>query len=257
MIANVITPSAALTPYIRKYLVIESAEGSANRVLPDTSLVMAFRFKGDVNYTSDGVGSKLPSAVISGLRNSARIINYSQNSGTILVIFKEAIAAALFKAPAYELFNNSLPLDNLFARQDILQIEEQLAGATGNAQRIFLVENFLLSHLTHIAPDKLVLAAVQKIDSDKGHTKIKDLANSLYISQDAFEKRFRKATGASPKQYSSIVRIRALVGKGITNQSLSEMAYAAGYFDQPHFNKDFKLFTGLTPTGFFKSPLFW
>lgn len=257
MIANVITPSAALTPYIRKYLVIESAEGSANRVLPDTSLVMAFRFKGDVNYTSDGGGSKLPSAVISGLRNSARIINYSQNSGTILVIFKEAIATALLKAPAHELFNSSLPLDNLFASHDILQIEEQLAGAIGNAQRIFLVENFLLSHLIDIAPDKLVLAAVQKIDSGKGHTKIKDLVNSLYISQDAFEKRFRKATGASPKQYSSIVRMRALVGKGITNQSLSETAYAAGYFDQPHFNKDFKLFTGLTPTDFFRSPLFW
>jgi hypothetical protein len=30
-----------------------------------------------------------------------------------------------------------------------------------------------------------------------------------------------------------------------------------GYFDQPRFNKDVKLFTGQTPTDFLKFPAFW
>jgi AraC-like DNA-binding protein len=51
--------------------------------------------------------------------------------------------------------------------------------------------------------------------------------------------------------------MRALVAAGVQSPNLNELAFTAGYFDQPHFNKDFKLFTGLTPTAFFRSPIFW
>jgi len=44
---------------------------------------------------------------------------------------------------------------------------------------------------------------------------------------------------------------------GSRRHALTETAFDAGYFDQPHFNKDFKLFTGQTPTDFLKSPIFW
>jgi AraC-like DNA-binding protein len=257
MKANFIVPTAALRPYIKNFVVIESDEGAANRVLPDTSIVIAFRFKGAVNYNVDGVELNLPSTVVSGLRNSARVINYSLNSGAILVIFQEAAAAALLKAPAHELFNSSHALNNLISEQTLSQIEEQLTQATSNAGRIVLIEKFLLSQILNYTPDKLVLAAVQQIKQNRGYTKIKELADSLYISQDAFEKRFRRATGATPKQFSSIIRLRSLINEGKQTQNLSTLAFTAGYFDQPHFNKDFKLFTGQTPTDFFKSPLFW
>ena len=102
----------------------------------------------------------------------------------------------------------------------------------------------------------MVANAVDYIYSMKGLVKIKDLANMLYISNDSFEKRFRKITGASPKQFSSIVRMKSAISQKQNNQNLTDVALNSGYFDQPHFNKDFKLFTGLTPTDFFKSPSF-
>ncbi|HEY9197651.1 MAG TPA: helix-turn-helix transcriptional regulator [Mucilaginibacter sp.] len=257
MNAELLIPSAALKPYIRNYLVIESPEGLANRVLPDTSLVMAFRFKGAISYTADGKESDLPLSVISGLRNTARVINYTQNSGAVLVIFKAAATPAFFKISAHELFNDSIPLDTLFNRQKLVQTEERLAAAVNNEQRIAAIEELLLAQLTNLTPDQLILSAVQKISLNQGCTRIRDLASSLYISQDAFEKRFRKATGASPKQYSSIIRMRSLLGNGKQTLNLNELAFTAGYFDQPHFNKDFRLFTGLTPTDFYKAPVFW
>ncbi|MNL74133.1 Helix-turn-helix domain protein [compost metagenome] len=51
--------------------------------------------------------------------------------------------------------------------------------------------------------------------------------------------------------------MKSVVEKGRTGLTLAQIALEAGYFDQPHFNKDFKLFTGLTPTEFFKSPGLW
>jgi hypothetical protein len=52
------------------------------------------------------------------------------------VIFKEAGAHAFIKEPLYELFGDSVPLDNFTSYQNVSMIEEQLAGATDNTQRI-------------------------------------------------------------------------------------------------------------------------
>jgi len=51
--------------------------------------------------------------------------------------------------------------------------------------------------------------------------------------------------------------MRKLVKVGKDEKSLTALAYDFGYFDQSHFIKDFKLFTGKTPSGFFKSARFW
>ena len=248
-------PCAILKPYIKNYLVIESNNGVVNRVLPDTSLVMAFRYKGVVNYTAEGTQTAAVST-ISGLRRSSRLINYSQQSAALLVIFKEAGASVFFKLPLHELFEDSVPLDNFINRQKLSEIEEQLPAAQNNFERINLVERFLYSCINGAGEDQLILAAIEKMHIAKGFGKIKDLANSFYISQDAFEKKFRKATGASPKHFSSIIRLRNVITAG-KQQNFTSIAYEAGYFDQAHFNKDFRLFTGQTPSDFFEAPVFW
>jgi len=257
MNVSVHIPTKLLSPFIKNYLVIESQDELVNRVLPDTSLVMAFRYKGQVSYLANDAKKELPPFVISGLRKSGRLINYSKDTGNILVIFKEAGAHAFIKEPLYELFEDSISLDSFRGYQNISIIEEQLAGATNNRQRIALIEQFLLSKLYNYKPDPLILSALERIHSAKGIIKIKDLAGVLFISQDAFEKRFRRLAGVSPKQFSYIIRMRSIVNNGLKKQALAETAFDAGYFDQPHFNKDFKLFTGQTPTDFLKSPSFW
>lgn len=251
------TPIVQLQPFIKTYLVIESQEEIVNRVLPGTAPAMAFRYKGQANYLSGNALLTLPATVVSGLRKSVRLIHYTKNTGNIIVVFKEAGAAAFFKEPLQELFEESISLNDLVAQQQISIIEEQLAAAQNTLQRIAVVEQFLLSKLLHAKKDQLVETAIQKIYTEKGIIKIKSLADTLYISQDAFEKRFRKVAGTSPKQFSSIVRMKAAIANKLQTQSLADIAFDAGYYDQPHFTKDFKIFTGQTPAEFFKSPLFW
>ena len=147
---------------------------------------------------------------------------------------------------------------HLFIHPDQISfIEDQLAEAENNKQRASLVDRFLLSNLSRPDHDKLILAALQKIHYEKGRIKIKQLANALFISHDAFEKRFRKIVGATPKQYSSIVRMKSIINQKPLGESLAGVALEAGFFDLPHFYKDFKSFTGQTPTDFFHSPIFW
>jgi AraC-like DNA-binding protein len=238
-------------------MIIESENGMDSRILPDTSLVMAFRVKGRVAYTEAGLEKSIPPSVITGLRKSTRLLNYAKDTATLLVTFNEGGAAPFFKEPLHELFGVSVALDQLLQRRRTSEIEERLAEAQNNLQRIAITERFLLSILKEPRPDPLVLSAIQKIKATNGNLRIKELVTSLAISRDPFEKRFRRVIGASPKQFSTIVRLKYLVDDYQPAQSLTDIALTAGYFDQAHFIKEFKLFTGQTPKAFFQAPPAW
>jgi AraC-like DNA-binding protein len=57
--------------------------------------------------------------------------------------------------------------------------------------------------------------------------------------------------GTSPKKFASIVRLKHVIHQYNPDHSLTELAYEAGFYDQAHFIKEFKLFTGATPEKFF------
>jgi AraC-like DNA-binding protein len=248
-------PTRLLSPFIKHYLIIESQEGMVNRTLPDTSLVMSFRYKGQVSFLSNHAKKELSAFTLTGLRRSDRLISYAKDTANILVMFREAAAHAFIKEPLHEIFEDSVSLDNFAGYRNLSVMEEQLAEAAGNVQRIALIEQFLLSRLFNQQPDQLITAALEKIQGAKGIIKIKELTKALYISQDAFEKRFRRTVGVSPKQFAYITKMKAVVNSAFNKRSLAEIAFDAGYYDQPHFNKDFKLFTGQTPTDFIKNPV--
>lgn len=218
---------------------------------------MAFRFRGQISYLSESDKAILPAVTFSGLRKSVRLINYAPQTSALIVQFKETGVSAFFRQPLHELFEESVSLDNFFPHSEIAIIEERLAEAATNAARIAVVEQFLCSKLFFHKPDALVQEAIARIYFNRGVLRISELANGLYISQDAFEKRFRKVTGTTAKQFSSIVKMKAIIGQNPAPASFLDMALENGYYDQPHFNKDFKLFTGLTPTDFFKSGQYW
>ncbi|HEU4552164.1 MAG TPA: helix-turn-helix transcriptional regulator [Chitinophaga sp.] len=250
-------PVQRLQPFIRNFLVVESEQGTDNSVLPDTAAVMAFRFKGQVSSNSAGNSGILPAACISGIRKTVRVMQYAANTGTLIITFRGAGAAAFFKAPLHEIFEQSMPLDALTGTRQLDSITERLCAAANHTARFRIAEQWLLSILQTRMPDTRIQAAVQHLATAAAPLKIKDLCYQLNISQDALEKRFRSQVGTTPKQYAGIVRLRKFIARYTPEQTLTAQAYDAGYFDQAHFIKDFKAFTGQAPQDFFRSPAFW
>lgn len=250
-------PAALLRPFIKAYKIIESGDERTNRVVPNTSFALAFRFKGQISSIANGRKTALPATTFSGLRKSVRLFNYAAQTSALIVQFEETGVLAFFKHPLHELFEQSISLDNFFPQSEISIVEQRLSEAPDKLAKIAIVEQFLYNKLFYNKPDKLVLEAINSIYSSNGIIRIRELARSLCISDDAFEKRFRKAVGATPKQFSSIIKLKAIIDQNTGSGSFTDIAFEHGYYDQPHFNKDFKLFTGQTPTEFFKSGLYW
>lgn len=242
-------PTEKLKDYIKYYVVTGNEVEREYKVFPSTGLVIGFQYKGQLSI-QDKTLSKLKSAGITGITDSYRIFRNSADIGTVLVYFTETGFTHFSSNPANELFNLSLSLDDIFEKSSVNEVEEKLAAANTDRQRIKIVEHFLLAQLKDIQSDKLIVEAVKLIYQSKGTIRVKELNEKLLISQSPFEKRFRKIVGTTPKKFTSIIRFNSVLENLNEAKSLTEICYENNFFDQAHFIKDFKSFTGETPEHF-------
>jgi AraC-like DNA-binding protein len=246
-------PSAVLRPFVKEFLITESVAEYTHVLLPETGAVAAFRFKGSCMRQG---AFELPGSVLSGLQDSARILKRPANSSVILTRFTETGAGAFLREPLDLLFNTTMPMDQLFSRPEVGRIEDQLAEAKQHSDRFLTLERFLLGHLRRKPPDPLVSAVVAKIKQANGDLRIGLLAPQSGLSQSALERRFRKTVGTSLRKFASIVRLRHIIQLQKLAGNWTEIAMAAGYFDQAHFINDFKRFTSQPPSVFFQQSTF-
>lgn len=220
---------------------------SEYKVFPTSGLVMGFQYKGQLAAIKNNKESKLASAGITGMSDSYKVFRNSANIGTVFVYFTEIGFTHFSSNPANELFNLSLSLEDIFEKGNVNEVEEKLATASTDLQRIKIVEQFLLTQRKDIETDKFILEAVKLIYQSKGTSRIKELNKKLLISQSPFEKRFRKVVGTSAKKFASIVRFNSVLTDMNEAKSLTQICYENNFFDPAHFIRDFKHFTGDTP----------
>lgn len=243
-------PTERLKPYIKYFAVSENELENEYKVFPSSGLVIGFQYKGQLSTMIGNAENKLSAAGITGVSDTYKIFKSSANIGTVLVYFTETGFSHFASQPVNELFNLSISLDGIFAKSKVDEVEERLSAAATDQQRIKIMEHFLLSQLKDIQTDKLIVAAIQLIYKHKGTIRIKDLNEQLCISPSPFEKRFRKLVGTTPKKFASIVRFNAVLDNLDKTKTLTEICYENNFFDQAHFIKDFKQFTGETPENF-------
>lgn len=243
-------PTERLRPYIKYFVVSENEMVNEYKVFPSSGLVIGFQYKGKIATVKDNKENKLNSAGITGISDRYQIFKNSQGTGTILVYFTEIGFTHFSSNPANELFNLSVSLDDIFEKGKVNETEEKLAMAITDRQRVKIIEQFLLSQFKDMQSDKLIVEALKLIYQSNGTIRIKELSEKLFISQSPLEKRFRKSVGTTAKKFASIVRFNSVLDTLNHTKSLTEICYENNFFDQAHFIKDFKRFTGDTPEKF-------
>lgn len=93
-----------------------------------------------------------------------------------------------------------------------------------------------------------------EIYENDGVIRVSELEQKLHYSRRHLVRSFEETTGLDIKSFSTYIRFQSVL-KQLNEgrfKSLSEAAAAGGYFDQNHFQKDFKRFANITPGAYVK-----
>src|SRR5687767_453989 len=84
---------------------------------------------------------------------------------------------------------------------------------------------------------------------------VQHFASKVNTSVRNFERRFVEHVGISPKMYIKLVRFNKAMSTKLAapDKNWTAIAHECGYFDQMHFIKDFRQYTGLAPNQFFRN----
>lgn len=100
---------------------------------------------------------------------------------------------------------------------------------------------------------KIITSCCSVIYNTQGNVTVQELSDMVHLSRQSLNRQFKEAVYYSLKTFITIVRINACIRNKLKYPSLSftQLALDFGYFDQAHFNRDFKRVSGLTPGTFF------
>ena len=102
------------------------------------------------------------------------------------------------------------------------------------------------------ALDYKIQQGILHIIESKGLQTIRQIRESLNISERTFERRFLAQVGITPKQFSKIIQFQNSLTDLQTNDfnKLTDIVYKNGFADQSHFIRVFKAYTGISPSHF-------
>lgn len=157
---------------------------------------------------------------------------------------KAGYAKCFLPFPLSELTNKQYRLDEIL-RKDFSSIISN--SFILEPEMVFnLLETSLHNILFESNINHTICEAVHLIKSYKGTLSISSLTDELNISQRQLERIFADNVGVSPKMFSRILRFQYVsqIIKEQKNSSILSIALEAGYWDQSHFCKEFKEFSG-------------
>jgi len=231
-------------------------ETKKQRIIPDGCIEMAFILGDDIKrYTSGADFILQPRAMVLGQTIAPFYIEPTGYVNSFAIRFYPYGFANFVSVPVKNLANTETPLSSLFGKTVSEELEQKIVQATNTVERIAIIEKFLLSRLTGEATiDRIVKTTVDMLFSEGGSLAIKTIFKGDLSKRRQLERKFLKHIGISPKQLGKVIRLQAALKMVIRQQSgsLTKIAYESDYYDQAHFIKDFKEFTGTNPKDFLK-----
>lgn len=254
---DLIEPIKILKKYIKNYFVIETDNYvdflPMERVFPIGNATLVFHYGSPSKFKTKNQNEYIESnLVICGQQTNYYDLSLAGKTGMILIVFKSHGVNSFFNFPATELLNKNLSLSDL-VKNDAIELEDKLFNSTNNKQRIIHIEDYLIRRLIQNRDFERVEHAVKMIENFKGKIKTEDIAQEVCLGIKQFERIFSNHVGLNPKKFISIIRFQNVLQmkREFKEINMYQLAFDNGFYDQSHFNHEFKNFTGFTPRTFF------
>lgn len=242
-------PSECLTPYIACYWTVEFKASNINKlhhIIPDGCVDIIF----DLNSLSTIQG-----AFVTELMTRFEVINLFHDCSLFGIRFYLTTASHFFQYPIAEFSGHQVFLEHIWGHEAVF-LQEDISSARSMSEIIAKLEAKLITFLPfkEQKSDPLLQTSIHYMLAHQGIISIKSLSEKLSYSERHIRRTFQKEVGINPKELLNIIRFQFLLKKlNASPQAVfTDVALKSGFYDQPHFIKDFKRFYGNTPSDIFR-----
>ena len=251
---------SALAPFVKSIWSLESDraifDAGRERILPDSCVELVIHFRDPFrSHFADGTSAFQPRGFVAGQMKRFMEIEPAGRMGLIAIRFHARGAYLFFQRPLSEVASGIVDIEDVWKKR-ARELTERIALASGMTTRVRIIEEELLALLPDGRYDQTVDQCLKLIDSNCGQVNVARLAAHLGVSSRQLNRRFQDAIGLSPKEFARVSRfLRALrCLSDHEHRSLTETALECGYFDQAHFNHEFREMAGMAPRELFAFP---
>ncbi|MFC4687542.1 helix-turn-helix domain-containing protein [Epilithonimonas pallida] len=240
-----------LKNYVQYFLFFEKTNHDflTYTTFPNSNLCLAIYKENKISYDNQNnlcevnVGRAFTSRFY-GFHKKPFQVNIDSLLSQICIIFQPSALRAFTKESYDELMFSDSVFDEIFSSDK--NILEKIFEIDDFSKRANELEILLLKKLNDSVSDTMKEALM--LINQNNSISINELSKSLKISEATLFRLFKNNLGQNPKSYLKTLRFRNVLNDlSQSKNSLTTVAYQNLFYDQAHFIKDFKMFSGFSP----------
>lgn len=261
MLLRSFLPAAHLQEYIRSIGIVHFVFPNGSSIpakpyapRPETSLYFFPRDPEHIGYAGRDVLTKRAGACIYGQHTILNKRHVGRDFLAVIVHFQPGVLHRLTGVPLDTLTNTHVAADQLVTKE-VNTVNEYLAECNSYGQMLTVVESFLTKLIRQCKrdADRVDRAATYLLQHHQ-NISMDWLASETCLSPRQFERKFKERNGVPASLLARIKRFNVSTRMKNANGAMDWLTVSlySGYFDYQHMVKDYREFTGQTPTGFFE-----
>jgi len=249
-------PQDQLASYVASFWVFESNAGipmtDSRIIVPDGRAKILIPYKNSLSVVIDNVPTYTEEHQIflTGIQTSPRTIcSPITNTGTIGIELTPKGLYHFFNLSLHEITDRIYSFEHLFGQWGAV-LQNKLEDIDNPAAKITFLQKVLTDLLDRNSKNYALLDhTIDLITQSHGMIRIRDLTAQTGYSKRYLDMLFKERVGLSPKSLASIFRFQFFYQSWTQEDAatFSKDSLYSCYYDQAHFIKEFKRFTGYTP----------
>jgi AraC-like DNA-binding protein len=249
MIFTSILPPPGLARIVECYWIAESEDASPakEKIIPDGFPEMIFHYGDPYRINLHHNAWELQSqSLLAGQIRRYFFLENTGKSGVLGIKLQPTALTHLFDIPMCTLTDKVADLSAIMA----VPLRSLLCTAAPHDEKITAINEWFSS--LPLWEEDHADKAIELIREYKGAIAVAEIVAQLGISERHLERLFKRSVGLSPKFYARIIRFNHIFHLNQErNPGWTDLAFNAGYYDQSHFIRNFKAFTGEDPSGYY------
>ncbi|GHF37644.1 AraC family transcriptional regulator [Kitasatospora xanthocidica] len=245
-------PTPALRAFVERYWWGEGEAGDLPLLLPGTGAELWIHWTGGVELCgANGLPPQpLPAAHLLCLRQERWSLTSRAAVGFVAVRFRAGALRHFLGTGIDDVADRVVSATDLWGPEG-RRMTDEVRLATDPGARTDALDRFLTGLLAvHHRADPWMDAAVDLVYRSPGGMRVDALAERLGVGSRRLQRAFPPAVGVGPKGFQRLARFQRLTRALLLSDQRRYLpeALGAGFYDQNHFIREFRHFTGRRPT---------